>query len=123
MVKECKIADVAALFYILISMGLSKDTLLKDLTVGQFEAVLKALNFSGAKSQEVYLNTIEAAEFIRKSPQALRQIVYNGKIKSLKRGNNLLFLKSDLIEWLEKGRKLDKASSTTHLPFSFLNRK
>jgi hypothetical protein len=90
-------------------MNFSKETPLNELTIGQFEEVLSkfGLNTSSQRknSHSNYLNTIEAAAFIRKSPEALRQIVYNGKIKSIKRGNNLLFLQSDLIDWLESGRK------------------
>lgn len=88
-------------------MSFSKDTLLSELTIGQLEQFILNIqkNLSSTPTSANYLNTIEAAAFIRKSPEALRQIVYNRKIKSLKRGNNLLFLKSDLIDWLESGRK------------------
>lgn len=88
-------------------MKISKDTPISQLTCGQFESLLKYLNYSlqADPSNEVYLNTKDAADFIRKSPQALRQIVYNKKIKHIKRGNNLLFLKSDLIAWIEEGRQ------------------
>jgi hypothetical protein len=98
---------VGAILHII--MIFSKETPLNELTIGQFEEVLFkfGLNVSSQRKnpQSNYLKTIEAAAFIRKSPEALRQIVYNGKIKSIKRGNNLLFLESDLIEWLESGRK------------------
>lgn len=90
-------------------MNFSKDTPLNELTVGQFEEVLSKLGLisNGQKTnlKSNYLNTLEAAAFIKKSPEALRQIVYHGKIKSIKRGNNLLFLENDLIDWLEDGRK------------------
>ncbi|MBB2146914.1 helix-turn-helix domain-containing protein [Pedobacter sp. LMG 31464] len=90
-------------------MNLSKETPLNELTIGQFEEVLSkfGITISNQKkdSQSNYFNTLEAAAFIRKSPEALRQIVYHGKIKSIKRGNNLLFLESELVEWLESGRK------------------
>jgi len=90
-------------------MKLSKDTLLSQLTLGQLETILSLFNLidKTQESNSLYLNTNEAASFIRKSPQALRQIVFNRKIKSIKRGNNLLFLKSDLIDWMEEGRKVD----------------
>lgn len=88
-------------------MSFSKDTLLSDLTIGQLEQLLLSIKKNSPSKQPSanYLSTIEAAAFIRKSPEALRQIVYNRKIKSIKRGNNLLFLESDLIDWLESGRK------------------
>lgn len=120
MVKECKKPGTTAIFTLHI-MKISKDTPISQLTCGQFEALLKHLNYylQSDPSNEVYLNTRDAAEFIRKSPQALRQIVYNKKIKHIKRGNNLLFLKSDLIDWIEDGRQtinyLDSAEEILNL--------
>jgi hypothetical protein len=90
-------------------MNFSNEKPLYELTIGQFEEMLSKFGLNTPNQtkspQSSYLNTIEAAAFIRKSPEALRQIVYNSKIKCIKRGNNLLFLEADLIEWLELGRR------------------
>lgn len=76
------------------------DTPLSELTVGQL------LNILNGKTRAAnYLNTIEAAEMIKKTPNALRQIVHRREIPTIKRGNSLYFLESDLIEWMEKGRR------------------
>jgi hypothetical protein len=73
--------------------------------------VLETTKLLAHSNQNKYLSTEEAASFIRKSPGALRQIVYRGKLTSIKRGINLLFLEDDLIQWLEKGRRnvIDKS--------------
>ena len=52
-----------------------------------------------------FLTTKEAAAIIKKSPDALRQIVCRGEIESIKRGNNLYFLEEDLNRWMQKGRR------------------
>jgi hypothetical protein len=52
-----------------------------------------------------YLKTPEAAKFISKTSNALRVMVCKNQIKSIKKGNSLYFLETDLIEYLESGRK------------------
>jgi excisionase family DNA binding protein len=73
------------------------------------EAIATVLRDSHPLSSQTprlkYLNTVEAAEIIKKSPGALRQIVHRGEIPSIKRGNTLLFLETDLAQWIEKGRR------------------
>ena len=56
-----------------------------------------------------YTDVTEAALFIKKSKAALRQIVYRGELRYIKRGNSLLFRKNDLIEWIEGGSRKSKA--------------
>ncbi len=57
------------------------------------------------KSINNYLRCKEASIFISKSPNALRCMVCKGQIKSMKKGGSLYFLESDLIDYLESGRK------------------
>lgn len=91
------------------------ETRLSELTVGQFQDLMQ---FNTAHpiptTKNNYRTTPEAAAFIRKSPEALRQIVYRGEIASIKRGNHLLFLESDLIAWLERGRRKTKAEMSAN---------
>lgn len=56
-----------------------------------------------------YKDITEAAAFIKKSKAALRQVVYRGELRYIKRGNSLMFRENDLIEWLEGGSRKSKA--------------
>jgi excisionase family DNA binding protein len=57
-----------------------------------------------------YITTHEAAEYLGKTSNALRVMVHKNQIKSIKKGNSLYFLESDLIDYLESGRR----SETLH---------
>lgn len=81
---------------------------LKHLIVEAVGIAIAQQGLAPHPSKERYLNTAEAAEFIKKSPNALRQIVHKGEVKSIKRGNNLLFRESDLVEYIEKGVRVLK---------------
>lgn len=52
-----------------------------------------------------YLNTNDAAAFLSKSPNALRLMIFQKKIASIKKGSKHYFLESDLVKWLESGRQ------------------
>lgn len=62
-----------------------------------------------------YLNTIEAAKFLSKTPNAVRQIVFKEQIKYIRKGNRLHFRESDLIEYLESGGGTGKGEQTNDL--------
>ena len=78
---------------------------LKQLIVEALITALENTKVVDNSPKTKYLSTDEAALIIKKSAGALRQIVHKGRIPSIKRGNSLLFLQSDLITWLEKGRR------------------
>lgn len=78
---------------------------LKQLIVEALITVLENTKLSNSSIKSKYLSTEEAARIIKKSAGALRQIVHKGEIPSIKRGNALLFLEEDLIDWIEKGRR------------------
>lgn len=78
---------------------------LKQLIVEALITVLGDTTSSDGSPKTKYLSTDEAALIIKKTAGALRQIVHKREIPSIKRGNSLLFLESDLITWLEKGRR------------------
>ncbi|MCX2453147.1 helix-turn-helix domain-containing protein [Pedobacter sp. PLR] len=78
---------------------------LKQLIVEALITVLGDTTASNGSPKTKYLSTDEAALIIKKTAGALRQIVHKREIPSIKRGNSLLFLESDLIIWLEKGRR------------------
>jgi excisionase family DNA binding protein len=52
----------------------------------------------------IWLNTKEAAEFLRVSPNSLRIMVCRGEIPSYKLGKRLRFKKSELDELLESSK-------------------
>jgi len=60
------------------------------------------------KDDKEYMSTVEAAKFLKTTPNALRQRVFAGKIKNIKQGRSLIFLKSELIEYLESGKRESK---------------
>lgn len=49
----------------------------------------------------IWLSTEEAARLLRRSPHALRQLVYKGKIRPRKFGGRLYFKRSELNELIE----------------------
>ena len=72
------------------------------------DAVRSALENAPIAEQPIrsrYFSTKEAANFIKKSPNALRQIVHKGELPSIKRGNNLLFFEEDLVAWIERAQE------------------
>jgi hypothetical protein len=73
------------------------------------EAVAIALNnqvqSTSTKSIHNYLNTVEAAAYLSKTPNALRVMLCKNQIKSIKKSGTNYFLESDLIDWLESGRR------------------
>lgn len=57
-----------------------------------------------------FLNTEQCAEFLGRSPGALRNLVMRRKIPFRKPGGRLIFLKSEILAWIETapGLKLDE---------------
>ena len=49
----------------------------------------------------IWLTTEEAAVFLRKSPHAIRQMIYKGKINARKFHGRLYFKKSELHELID----------------------
>lgn len=73
------------------------------------EAVIIALNkqqpSQNTKAIHNYLNTVEAAAFLSKSPNALRVMLCKKQIKGIKKSGTNYFLESDLVDWMESGRR------------------
>ena len=80
-------------------------TQLKNLITEAVAEAIANLGLVQSPKKQNYLSTTEAAAYVKKSPNALRQIVYRGELKSIKRGNNLLFRESDLLEYIEHGSR------------------
>ncbi|TBO36382.1 helix-turn-helix domain-containing protein [Pedobacter kyonggii] len=78
---------------------------LKALIVESIQDALNELGITQRPGQVKYLTKEEAAAFIRKSPGALRNLVFLRKIPSIKRGTRLVFKEEDLIAFLEGGRR------------------
>ena len=57
------------------------------------------------RQEDVYKNTKEAADFIKKTPNAIRILAFQKKIPCIKRGRGLYFKTDDLIKWMEEGRR------------------
>jgi excisionase family DNA binding protein len=57
-----------------------------------------------------YLTTTEAAEFIGRTPSAIRNLVMRRMVPFRKPGGRLMFLRSELIDWIESapGLSLDE---------------
>jgi len=81
-----------------------------DLRILVFDAVREAItlerNHQGADQSKPYMNCKQAADFIGKTANGLRQLVNKEKIVYIKRGALLYFRKDDLINYLEGGEKL-----------------
>jgi hypothetical protein len=52
-----------------------------------------------------YLTLLEAADLLCKSPHTLYGMVSRRKILHRKRGNRLYFIKSELLDWMEEGKR------------------
>lgn len=53
---------------------------------------------------EEFFNIVETAAFLKRSPGNVYNLVHKGKIKCYKpNGKLLLFKKSELIEWIDRG--------------------
>jgi excisionase family DNA binding protein len=61
----------------------------------------KKMNDQKVDENEQWLNTDEAATYLRVSPNALRILVHRAKVKSFKFGSRLRFKLSDLISVLQ----------------------
>lgn len=53
------------------------------------------------KMNELFLNTEEAAELVKRTPSAMRNLVMRKAIPYRKPGGRLIFLKSELDEWIK----------------------
>jgi hypothetical protein len=79
-----------------------KDTELRALV---FDAVRDAIsqgkNYQGEDQSKIYLSCKEAASFLGKTPNSIRQLVSKDQIQYIKKGALLYFRKDDLITYLE----------------------
>ena len=84
----------------------------------EFEAEFKALVFDAvrealsqhthqAESKKPYITCKDAADYLGKSTNALRQLVCKDQIKYIKKGSLLYFRTEDLIQYLEGVNKDD----------------
>jgi len=81
---------------------LMKDTELRALV---FDAVRDAISQGKNPQREdqlkIYMTCKEAASFLGKTPNAIRQLVSKEQIQYIKKGTLLYFKKDDLITYLE----------------------
>ena len=49
-----------------------------------------------------YLNTVECADLLSRSPAAIRNLVLRRKIPFRKPGGRLVFVRGEIEEWIEK---------------------
>lgn len=59
---------------------------------------------SPLKHNSPYMTCAEAANYLRKSSGAMRNLVYRKQITAYKNGRRLLFKKTELNRWMEKCR-------------------
>jgi len=66
------------------------------------------MKYSDNNESKKHLNTNECAEFIGRSPGAVRNLVLRRAIPFRKPGGRLLFLRNEIEEWIESspGMKL-----------------
>lgn len=70
-----------------------------------------------------YLSTKQAAQFLNKTPNAIRVMVHKGQLKSLKKGNSLFFREDEIISYLESGRRQNKTESVLNCEAALITRK
>ena len=59
-----------------------------------------------------FFTTVEAAKFIKRTPAAVRQLVTRQQIPFRKPGGRLMFIKEELIKWIESadGVRIDEVN-------------
>ena len=81
-----------------------------DYVISRLDASATPSQSQAANSEE--LMTLEqACQFIGKKPSTVYSMTSDRRIPFMKRGNKLYFLKSDLMEWIKRGRCTDEPCS------------
>ncbi len=73
------------------------------------------INKQSDKAMPEILSLQEAAEFLRLSPSKMYDLTHKGDIPHFKQGagksSRVLFSRSDLLQWLQQFKQIDKASA------------
>ena len=72
-----------------------------DNRLKKIEQLLQEHHYNDA----VFLNADEASKFVKLKKSYIYQLTYERKIPHYKPGKNLLFKKSELVEWIELRKK------------------
>ena len=89
------------------SLSQTEKSLLYQLN-SKVEKILLMLTTSQPRNSDIpvdYLALPEAAAYICKSKSTLYQYVHKGLIPNSKRGRLLIFIRTDLEEWIAQGRR------------------
>lgn len=70
-----------------------------------------------------FLTILQAAELLNLAKPTIYGLTHKGEIPFIKKGKKLYFRKSDLIEWLNMGRRLTKAERRKEAENSLLHKR
>lgn len=76
-----------------------------EFNADQLQMLISAMAVSQQQPKK-YLTSKEAGKFLGKTANAMRILVHREEIQSYKKGERLYFLESDLMDWIESGRRL-----------------
>lgn len=80
------------------------------------EEIRGVVNSSPTNKSVSYHNVKGAADFLSKTPNAIRVMVCKNQLRASKKNGRLYFLESDLIDYLESGQRksLKELASDSH---------
>lgn len=90
---------------VIISTPEALEAFIEKAVAKAIQPLLQSLATQPQPNDMSYLNAEQAAEYLHRKISTIYSLVQNRKIPSYKRGGKLLFIKSELQQWVEKGRK------------------
>jgi excisionase family DNA binding protein len=82
---------------------------LKSLSDQITEKVIKAINVSKFSNEIVFMNIEETAKLINLTKPTVYGLVHQKNIPFHKKGKKLYFLKSEILTWIQSGKRQSKS--------------
>lgn len=83
---------------------------IQDFANKSFEKAKAYFEAQKGSEQEIPISIDDAAQVVNLTKPTIYGLVHKNKIPYRKKGKRLYFLKSELIDWINSGRKISKSS-------------
>lgn len=80
-----------------------------EMIVDRISKRLETLHLGNEKSEQELLSIDEAAKLIKLTKPTIYGLVHKNKIPYSKKGKRLYFKRSELLEWIESGKRTSKS--------------
>jgi excisionase family DNA binding protein len=97
---------------------IAKVTDLEDIINSTVKKAVEESKSESSKRDQDFLNIVEAAEFLNLAQQTIYGLTSKREIPFFKRGKKLYFRESELVAWLEQGRRKTK-TEMVNTPYGF----